>query len=92
MIVDAFHHLPDPEAVLGDVARVLRPGGVLVVQEFDPGTLRGRLLEAGEAAFGLDSQFYTREDLATLLAEAGFEVSIVAGGFTYTLAGTKPGG
>lgn len=91
LIVDAFHHLPDPEGVIGEAERVLRPGGVLLVQEFDPGTLRGRLLAAGESLLGLDSHFHTPADLLGSLDAAGLDPSMVESGFAYTVAGTKPG-
>src|SRR6056297_623516 len=35
-IVDAFHHLPDQAAAIEEVARVIAPGGALVIREFDP--------------------------------------------------------
>jgi 2-polyprenyl-3-methyl-5-hydroxy-6-metoxy-1,4-benzoquinol methylase len=33
---DAFHHVPNPEEVLAELARVLRPGGVFVMSEPGP--------------------------------------------------------
>jgi ubiquinone/menaquinone biosynthesis C-methylase UbiE len=91
LIVDAFHHLPEPGRVLADAARVLRPGGVLVVQEFDPATVRGRLLAAGESLLGMDSHFHSPAALLDALAAAGLDASVVESGFAYTVAGTKPG-
>ncbi|MFB6295875.1 MAG: class I SAM-dependent methyltransferase [Halobacteriales archaeon] len=91
LIVDAYHHLPDPEQVLEASARALRPGGVLVIQEFDPSTLRGWLLETGEHLFGLNSHFHPPADLVDELGAAGLTASVVESGFAYTVAGTKPG-
>lgn len=92
LIVDAFHHLPESQQVLDAVATLLRPGGVLIVTEFDPSTLRGRVLEAGEHLIGMESRFYTSTDLVRALSETGLRATIIASGFGYTVAATKPGG
>ena len=91
LIVDAYHHLPGRRRVLEAVADILRPGGVLVIGEFDPATLRGRILEAGEHLLGMESQFYTPEEVTAALSAAGFDPAVVDRGFDYTVAGTKPG-
>jgi demethylmenaquinone methyltransferase/2-methoxy-6-polyprenyl-1,4-benzoquinol methylase len=90
LVVDALHHMPDHAAVLAEIARVLRPGGVLVVREFDPTTLRGLALELAEALVGFDSTFRPPEDLARRARLAGLEVAIPERGFGYTLAGVLP--
>jgi demethylmenaquinone methyltransferase/2-methoxy-6-polyprenyl-1,4-benzoquinol methylase len=92
LIVDAFHHFPDGQQVLDAVATLLRPGGVLVVAEFDPSTLRGGVLEAGEHLIGMESRFYTPTDLVVMLSETGLRTAIVESGFGYAVAATKPGG
>jgi demethylmenaquinone methyltransferase/2-methoxy-6-polyprenyl-1,4-benzoquinol methylase len=90
LVVDALHHMPDHAAVLAETARVLRPGGVLVIREFDPGTLRGLALEVAEALVGFDSTFRRPDDLARRARLAGFEVAVPERGFGYTLAGVLP--
>lgn len=91
VIVDAFHHLPNHDRVLSEVYRVLRPGGVLVVRDFDRATVRGRLLQAAEYALGMESTFLTPAELEARLDAAGFEAERLGGGFTYTVAGRRPG-
>lgn len=90
LVVDALHHMADPAGVFRAARRALRPGGVLVVREFDPTTLRGRGLALAERAVGFDSQFRSPDDLRARLARAGFDAAVVERGFGYTVAGTKP--
>ena len=87
MTVDAFHHMPDQQAVVDEAARVIRPGGVFVIREFDPSHPLGWLLVRAEHAIGMGSTFYTPSELADLLAAAGFAVSLLDVGFEYTLVG-----
>ncbi len=91
VIVDALHHLPEHDRVLREAHRALRPGGVLVIRDFNRATLRGRLVEVGEHAIGMESTFLTAEGCAARLEAAGFEAERLGGGFTYTVAGRKPG-
>jgi demethylmenaquinone methyltransferase/2-methoxy-6-polyprenyl-1,4-benzoquinol methylase len=91
LVVDALHHLPDARTVLAEVERVLAPGGVVVVREFDPGTWRGRALAAAEHVGGFDSTFYRPAALAGTMRHVGLEPHVPDRGFEYTVAGVKPG-
>lgn len=90
VIVDAYHHFPDTDAVLDDVRRVLRPGGVVVVREFNPTTLRGGLVVLAERALGWPAEFRNPGELASDLTAAGFDARLLDDGFGYTAVGRKP--
>ncbi|MFC7043051.1 class I SAM-dependent methyltransferase [Halonotius sp. GCM10025705] len=89
IVVDAFHHMPVQEAVVSEAKRVIRPGGVFVVREFDPSHPLGWVLARGEGVIGMDSTFHPPGDLAELLADAGFSVEVLDSGFEYTVVGTN---
>jgi demethylmenaquinone methyltransferase/2-methoxy-6-polyprenyl-1,4-benzoquinol methylase len=89
VIVDAFHHVPDPRRIADEVVRVLAPGGALVIREFNPDALAGRALAAAERLIGFDSTFTPPGDLARFLGERGFDARVVDGGFEYTVVGVR---
>ncbi len=89
LIADALHHIRDAETTFSEVERVLRPGGVVVVREFNPATVRGRLLVRGEHLLGMESSFFTPDELARTLHVANLVPRVRNRGFDYTVAGIK---
>ncbi len=65
----------------------MAPGGRLVIEEFDPGRLLGRILYGLEILSGMGSHFREPAKLANIVEEAGFnQVKIDQGSFIYYLS------
>lgn len=92
VMVDALHHFPDHTSVHAESYRVLRPGGVLVIRDFDRSTVRGRLLEAAEHAIRMESTFRSATEIRDQITAADFESTVLDRGFACTVLGRKPGG
>lgn len=78
---DAFHHLPNSEEILGEMARVLRPGGIVAMSE--PGRDHSASAEAVQevTATGVLENDVVAERIAAAALRCGFtkvEVAPVA--------------
>ena len=68
--IHVLGHLDEPAAALAEWARVLRPGGALVLEVFEAGDARSR-----EGA-GLPNHFFAADELRALLAGWRGEVAL----------------
>lgn len=75
VLADVLEHLPAPDEALDRVARLLAPGGVLVLVLPDAGSRVARLLGARWwSVIPTHVQYFTRASLRTLLARQGWQV------------------
>lgn len=87
MCSDAFHHFRDQDAAAAEMARVVKPGGCVLVFEFRR-TGIGRFLVFVERRLGEPGSFLEPEELQALLGRQGIQGEIVhKGRVTYTFAG-----
>ncbi|MEX1248227.1 MAG: class I SAM-dependent methyltransferase [Anaerolineales bacterium] len=72
---DVLEHTPDPKATLGECARALKPGGLLVVNYPDIRSFVARLMgRRWVFLLSVHLYYFTRPTLARMLGELGFRV------------------
>ncbi len=75
-MLHVIEHLDDPARTVRSIGRLLRPGGIFVVETPIYDTLMYRLLGKRERSLSCDGHifFYTRGTLRALLELIGFEI------------------
>jgi demethylmenaquinone methyltransferase/2-methoxy-6-polyprenyl-1,4-benzoquinol methylase len=70
LMVDAFHHLLDQVQTVRELARVLSPGGRLVIQEPDIRHWAVKLVALGEKILLMRSHFYSAQEIQAMFDRA----------------------
>ncbi len=70
LMVDAFHHVVDQSETAHELYRVLKAGGLLVIEEPDIHTLGVRLIALGERLLLMRSHFREASRIASLFPSA----------------------
>jgi demethylmenaquinone methyltransferase/2-methoxy-6-polyprenyl-1,4-benzoquinol methylase len=76
VVVDAVHHFGNQRAALGDLLRVLKPGGRLLIEEPDIHRLIVKFVALGEKIALMRSHFITAEQLRDMVAAHGYSAII----------------
>lgn len=79
LVVDALHHFCSQQDAIGDLLRVLRPGGRMVIEEPDYTRLAVKLVAIAEKLALMRSRFYVPEAIGHMIAEHGYAADIVRG-------------
>ena len=76
LMVDALHHVCDQPQTARELWRVLKPGGVLVIEEPDLATFAVKLVAIAEKIALMRSHFLSPEEIAALFDPYPAEVAI----------------
>jgi len=77
IVIDAFHHFQNQKQVVKEIKRVLANNGKVVIEEFNPVKMFGKLIVIIEKMFCLGSHFYSPTSLMNLFSMNGFKARIV---------------
>lgn len=72
---DSFHHIKKQRETLEESFRALKPGGKLIIREFDKNYFWNLFLRFAEFVVGFGSKFYSPKKLAAICEEIGFKTS-----------------
>lgn len=90
LMVDALHHFPDQSQAIRSLARVLKPGGVLVVEEPDIRKGVTKMIALVEKITLMGSHFHKPAEIAAMMQSAGLTVRVEPDdGISAWVIGTK---
>ncbi len=91
ILVDAFHHTRNQAQVIKEIKRILKSDGKIIIEEFNPSTILGKLIIILEKILKLGSAFHSPLSLENLFSSSGFSTQLFDAGKTnYHLVARKP--
>lgn len=90
IMVDALHHIINPAHTAGELWRVLKPGGRIVIEEPDIHTFAVKLIALAEKIALMRSHILPAAQIAALFAEPQATVSVKREEFTTWVIVDKP--
>ncbi len=76
LVVDALHHFHDQKRAIGDLIRVLAPGGRLVIEEPDISRRSIKVVALMEKLFLMGSRFLGSKEIISIIHDYGLTATV----------------
>ncbi len=80
MVVDALHHFPNQEKVIKELFRVVKPGGLILVEEPDINKLFTKLIAIAEKLALMGSHIHSPKEIKRMMSDFSNKVEIIPDG------------
>lgn len=80
LIVDALHHFLDQQQAIGELLRVLKPGGILAIEEPDINLPAVKFVALAEKIVLMKSRFQSSKEIVNMIKTFGVSAKVVEQG------------
>ncbi len=80
LVVDALHHFPNQQGTIKELIRILKPGGILLIEEPDMNRFSVKLVALAEKLALMGSHIHYPKEIKAMVEEFGPEAIIISDG------------
>jgi demethylmenaquinone methyltransferase/2-methoxy-6-polyprenyl-1,4-benzoquinol methylase len=77
MVMDALHHFPNQEKVIEELFRVVKPGGIILIEEPDINRLLVKLIAIAEKLALMGSHIHSPTEINKMMRKFSSNINII---------------